>query len=223
MSLLLVEDELSLAVGLVDVLRVKGYEVDHVISGEEALELAGQREYRLVLLDASLPGMSGFEVLRHLRQRRSEVLVLMLTARGSEADRVLGFELGADDYVTKPFSLAELLGRIGAMLRRGAAVAEAPRNQLQFGALVADLDAYTLSNGEALPRRAFDILRLLSKRQGQVVSRDQLMDEVWGVEEAITHKTIHNLVARIRQQIESDPEQPRFLKTVHGVGYRLEL
>ncbi len=223
MSLLLVEDELSLAVGLVDVLRVKGYEVDHVVSGEEALERAGQRDYRLVLLDASLPGMSGFEVLRHLRQRRSEVMVLMLTARGSEADRVLGFELGADDYVTKPFSLAELLGRIGAMLRRGPAPSEAVRGTLQFGSLVADLEAYTLSNGEALPRRAFDILRLLSKRQGQVVSRDQLMDEVWGVEEAITHKTIHNLVARIRQQIESDPEQPRFLKTVHGVGYRLDL
>jgi two-component system response regulator RegX3 len=222
-SLLLVEDELSLAVGLVDVLRVKGYEVDHVVSGEEALERAGQRDYRLVLLDASLPGMSGFEVLRHLRQRRSEVMVLMLTARGSEADRVLGFELGADDYVTKPFSLAELLGRIGAMLRRGPAPSEAVRGTLQFGSLVADLEAYTLSNGEALPRRAFDILRLLSKRQGQVVSRDQLMDEVWGVEEAITHKTIHNLVARIRQQIESDPEQPRFLKTVHGVGYRLDL
>ncbi|ODT56789.1 hypothetical protein ABS71_21375 [bacterium SCN 62-11] len=223
MSLLLVEDELSLAVGLVDVLRVKGYEVDHAVTGEEGLEWARSRDYRLVLLDASLPGISGFEVLRQLRQAGSHSLVLMLTARGSEADRVLGFELGADDYVTKPFSLAELLGRIGALLRRGVPVVETTRSRLQFGPVTADLDAYTLSNGEVLPRRAFDILRLLSKCQGQAVTRDQLMDEVWGAEEAITHKTIHNLVARIRQQIESNPEQPRFLKTVHGVGYRLEM
>lgn len=224
MTLLLVEDELSLAVGLVDVLRVKGYQVDHAVTGEEALEWAARRAYRLVLLDASLPGQSGFEVLRQLRGGGNPgVLVLMLTARGSEADRVLGFELGADDYVTKPFSLAELLGRIAALLRRGGGAPESGRRRLQFGEVVVDLDAFTLSNGQLLPRRAFDILRLLARAQGQAVTRDSLMDEVWGPGEAITHKTVHNLVARIRQQIEVNPDQPRYLKTVHGLGYRLEM
>lgn len=219
--LLLVEDEPALAVGLVDVLRVKGYEVEHAASAEEAQQLLAGPDFRLLLLDASLPGQSGFELLKSLRARGQQVPVLMLTARGSESDRVLGFELGADDYVTKPFSLAELLGRIAALLRRCGPPPES--NRLQFGSVVVDLDAFTLSSGAILPRRAFDILRLLARQKGQAVSRDLLMDEVWGAEEAITLKTLHNLVAKIRQSIEADADQPQFLKTIHGVGYRLDL
>lgn len=212
--LLLVEDELSLAVGLVDVLRVKGYQVEHVVSGEEALALPG--EFALVLLDASLPGMSGFEVLRHWRQRDRQTPVIMLTARGSEADRVLGFELGVDDYVVKPFSLAELLGRIGALLRRCGV----PFNELRFGAVQVDLEAFVIKGRDiVLPTRAFQLLKQLYARRGQAVSRDTLMDEV----EQITLKTLNNLIVKLRQAIEENPEQPRYLKTVHGVGYRLDL
>ena len=214
MRLLLVEDEMSLAVGLVDVLRVKGYQVEHVVSVEEALQL--ESDFHLVLLDASLPGMSGFEVLRNLRGRGRQTPVIMLTARGSEADRVLGFELGVDDYVVKPFSLAELLGRIAALLRRCGS----PASLLQFGSVQVDLDAFVVKGREVtLPTRAFQLLKQLHSRKGQAVSRDTLMDEV----EQITLKTLNNLIVKLRQAIEENPDQPRYLKTVHGVGYRLDL
>ena len=219
MRLLLVEDEAAVALGLVDVLRVKGYEVEHVTTGEEALAAAGP--WDLILLDATLPGISGFQVLRQLRSRQDPTPVLMLTARATEADRVLGFELGVDDYVTKPFSLLELLGRIGAILRRTGTAP--PGNVLRLGAHSVDLERFTVNGAAGLPARAFRILGILAARQGQVVTRDALLDEVWGPEEAITLRTLNNLVVKIRQAIEVDPEQPRFLKTVHGVGYRLDM
>lgn len=215
MNLLLVEDTESLALGLSSVLRLKGYTVQHVATGEDALPLAPQSD--LVLLDAGLPGISGFDLLRQLREQGCTVPVLMLTARGEEVDRVLGFELGVDDYVVKPFSVAELLGRIGALLRRAAPATRV----LQFGSVQVDLERFT-AGGEALPARACDILRVLASRRGQAVTKDQLMDEVWGTGETITLKTVHNLIVRIRQLIEKNPENPQFLKTVHGVGYRLD-
>jgi len=216
--ILLVEDEPAVAIGLVDVLRVKGYGVEHVTTGEEAL--AAPRA-DLILLDGTLPGMTGFDVLRELRQRGDHTPVIMLTARATEMDRVLGFELGVDDYVTKPFSLAELLGRIGAVLRRTQVVAS---SVLRLGPVSLDLERFTVSGRDVtLPAKAFQILKLLASRSGQVVTRDELMDEVWGAEEAITLRTLNNLVVKIRQAIESNPEEPVFLKTVHGVGYRLDL
>ena len=224
--LLLVEDEPSLAVGLVDVLRVKGYEVDHVTTGEEALLKASAGGYGLLLLDAMLPGISGFDVLRRLRERNDAIPVIMLTARGTEMDRVLGFELGVDDYVTKPFSLLELLGRIAALLRRASAPPPVSASILRFGPVHVDLERFTAAgpDGElTLPARAFEILRTLAARHGQVVTRDALMDGVWGVDESITLRTLNNLIVKIRQAIEVNPEEPSFLKTVHGVGYRLEL
>lgn len=219
--ILLVEDEPSLAMGLLDVLRVKGYQVDHVESGEAALAQAGP--YALVLLDAMLPGISGFDVLRKLRDRKSTAAVIMLTSRGTEMDRVLGFELGVDDYVTKPFSLLELLGRIGAVLRRGAPAVE---NRLQMGDVTVDLQSFQVHRGGqelTLPARGFDVLKVLAARSGQVISRDDLMDAVWGAEESITLRTLNNLMVKIRQAIEVNPEEPRYLKTVHGVGYRLDV
>lgn len=214
--ILLVEDEPAVAVGLVDVLRVKGYEVHHVPTGEEAL---GAPERDLILLDATLPGMTGFDVLRKLREQGDATPVIMLTARATEMDRVLGFELGVDDYVTKPFSLLELLGRIGAVLRRTQVA-----TTLKIGSTTLDLERFTIVGKVAtLPAKAFQLLKLLAERRGQVVTKDQLMDEVWGVEEAITLRTLNNLIVKIRQVIEPTPEEPAFLKTVHGVGYKLEL
>ncbi len=214
--ILLVEDEPAVAIGLVDVLRVKGYDVTHVTTGEEALQEAHKD---LLLLDATLPGMTGFDVLKKLRERGDATPVIMLTARTTEMDRVLGFELGVDDYVTKPFSLLELLGRIGAVLRR----TQAPTT-LKIGSITLDLERFTIVGKDAtLPAKAFQLLRLLADRRGQVITKDQLLDQVWGVDEAITLRTLNNLIVKIRQVIEPTPEEPAFLKTVHGVGYKLEL
>ena len=213
-KILLVEDELDLANGLVDVLRLKGYTVDHADSAERARELhpAG---YDLLLLDVSLPGISGFDLLRSLAQKPATI---MLTSRSSEMDKVIGFELGIEDYVTKPFSLLELLARIQVVLRRIA-----PSQTLQFGAIQLDLERFTVKGREiTLPSKAFDMLKVLHGRRGQAVSRDELIDGVWGVDENVTQRTLNNLIVKIRQAIEADPEQPKHLLTVHGVGYRLE-
>lgn len=226
--LLLVEDEDSLAVGLVDVLAVKGYQVRRESRGDEGMARALEGGYNLLLLDAELPGASGFEILRAVRAKGDNVPVLMLTARKTEMDRVLGFELGADDYVTKPFSLLELLGRIAAILRRGGAAptpaAPSPK-PLRLGQATLDLERFTAHrDGEpvALPSKAFDVLRVLLARQGKVVTRDVLIDEAWGTEVGVTLRTLNNVIVKIRQAIEPSPEDPRHLKTVHGVGYRLE-
>lgn len=240
--LLLVEDEDSLAIGLVDVLRLKGYEVERASSGEEALQMLGQQRFHLVLCDVSLPQMNGFEVLKWIRQQPAlaDLSVIMLTSRSTEMDRVLGFELGADDYVTKPFSLLELLGRIAARLRRGALPLGAIKsdsssplslegsasreNRLVFAGVTVDLDAFRLSNSResTLPTKAFEILKVLAARPNCAVDKDTLFDLVWGDDQAVSLKTLNNLVVKIRQAIEPEPERPRYLVTVHGVGYRLD-
>ena len=227
--ILLIEDEDSLAVGLVDVLSLKGYDVHRESRGDLGLKMALAESFDLILLDGELPGLSGFEILKSLREAKRETRVLMLTARKTEMDRVLGFELGADDYVTKPFSLAELLGRIKAILRRNSSPAKSEASaplEVSFGDVVVDLDRFTIRKEKAelnLPARAFEILRCLVESEGQVLSRDTLTDSVWGPEEAITLRTLNNLVVKIRQVIEPNPEQPQYLKTVHGVGYRLDV
>jgi len=214
-KILLVEDELDLANGLVDVLRLKGYQVDHADTAEKAREL-NPCGYDLLVLDVSLPGQSGFELLRSLPQAPATI---MLTSRSSEMDKVIGFELGIEDYVTKPFSLLELLARIQVVLRRSGHT-----RTLQFGPVQLDLERFSVSGREVtLPAKAFDLLKVLHQRRGQAVTRDELIDGVWGVNENVTQRTLNNLIVKIRQAIESDPEQPKHLLTVHGVGYRLEM
>lgn len=264
-NILLVEDEPSLAIGLIDMLKIKGYDVEHVESGEAAWESLQTGLFDLVLLDASLPGISGFEVLKRLRGQNDITPVIMLTARGTESDRVLGFELGTDDYVVKPFSLLELLGRIAALLRRhqrtapapglspGPQIPDVPRSFaetcaaptrvairvpaapkatpadswiLHFEDVTVDLKAFTIRKGTqslTLPTKAFELLRCLAENANSVVDRDQLMDHTWSPEDAITLRTLNNLVVKVRAAIEPLPDQPKFLKTVHGVGYRLEI
>lgn len=230
-TILLVEDEDSLAIGLADVLEARGYSVVRVEAGESALELLNREFFDLVLLDVELPGMSGLDVLKRLREQGSEVRVLMLTARGSELDKVVGFERGADDYVAKPFSLAELLGRIQALLRRSpsylpdtAPASEA--NLLELGEASVDFRRFKVKRqGEeldGLPSKLFPLLECLYNRRGEVVTRDELIDAVWGEEECVTVRTLNNLIVKIRQAIERTPDNPRYLVTVHGVGYRLE-
>lgn len=226
--ILLVEDEDSLATGLVDVLTLKGYRVDRAATGPEGLALALQGDYELILLDVELPGLSGFEILKQLRLQGLPTRVLMLTSRDSEVDRVLSFELGVDDYVSKPFSLSELLGRIKALLRRSLQLSNSPQasDTIRFHQTVIDLEAFRVLRGEEelkLPSKAFAVLKHLLGNLGQAVSRDELIDAVWGEDETITQRTLNNLVVKIRQAIEKVPEEPIFLKTVHGVGYRLDL
>jgi DNA-binding response OmpR family regulator len=225
--ILLVEDEDSLATGLVDVLTLKGYRVDRAADGPEGLAMALQGGYELVLLDVELPGLSGFEILRELRLQGRPTRVLMLTSRDTEVDRVLSFELGVDDYVSKPFSLSELLGRIKALLRRSLQVSDSPTgaDSIRFHETEIDLEAFRVVRGEEelkLPSKAFAVLKHLMGKVGQAVSRDELIDAVWGEDEYVTQRTLNNLVVKIRQAIEKKPEDPSFLKTVHGVGYRLD-
>lgn len=227
--ILLVEDEDSLATGLVDVLSVKGYQVERAADGRRGLEMALNGGYDLILLDVELPGLSGFEILKELRGGGNSSRVLMLTSRTSEVDRVLSFELGVDDYVSKPFSLSELLGRIKALLRRSlemtGVAASSLSSELKFHETVVDLEACRMVRGGEelkLPTKAFAVLQYLLEKEGQVVSRDELIDAVWGEEEYITQRTLNNLVVKIRQAIEKKPEEPVFLKTVHGLGYRLD-
>ncbi len=226
--LLVVEDEPSMLKGLMDVLAVKGYQAESAMRGDDALRMAMTGDFDLILLDVMLPGLSGFDVLRQLRDAGKRTPVMLLTAKNTEMDKVLGFELGVDDYVTKPFSLLELLGRIGALLRRSAPAPtpEAEETVIRFGAATVDLKRYLLTrDGKPLelPAKAFEVLKVLHEKQGEVVSRDTLMDEVWGDEAFLNQRTVNNLVVKIRQAIEVDAAEPRHLKTVHGVGYRLDL
>ena len=209
-------------------LRKEAMTIKHAYDGMSGMKLVRELRPNLILLDVELPGLNGFEILKAVREAGGDSRILMLTARGSELDRVLGFEYGVDDYVCKPFSLAELLGRIKALLRRSLALEGPPQQEksLVFGDVRVDLDGFkVIREGEEvrLPAKAFDLLRFLVEHSGEVVSRDQLIDRVWGEEECITQRTLNNLVVKIRQAIEQSADEPTFLKTVHGVGYRLDL
>ncbi len=226
-KLLIVEDEPVLLTGLEALLRTRRYQVETSARGDEGLEKAMQGDFDLVLLDVMLPGLSGFDVLKRLREQDCEVPVILLTARGDEMDRVLGFELGVDDYVTKPFSPMELLGRVAAVLKRARPVEKKPQDAsvLRFGPVEVDLERYAVSGAPdaEMPAKAFDILRALARTPGKAVNRNDLMDAVWGADEFLNERTLNNLVGRIRAVIEGDPRSPSFLKTIHGVGYRLDL
>lgn len=227
-NVLLVEDEPAMARGLVELLKTRQYNVELVTRGDHALDRILESSFDLILLDVMLPVLSGFEILRQMRQAKCKTPVILLTAKGAESDKVLGFELGTDDYVTKPFSPMELLGRIGAVIRR----TEKPQaslpelDTLEIGPTKIDFKAYVAIQGPTrvdLPSKCFDILRVLARTPGVALSRDQLMDAVWGEDEYISQRTLNNLIVKIRQAIEPDAGDPRYLKTVHGVGYRLDI
>ncbi|MBM3269463.1 MAG: response regulator transcription factor [Candidatus Sericytochromatia bacterium] len=228
-KILVVEDEAAIRRGLVEVLEAKGHEVDTAATGTDGLAKATDRERvpDLVLLDVMLPGMGGFDVLRRIRDVAPGLPIIMLTAKGQEVDRVRGFELGVDDYVVKPFSVMELLGRVAAVLRRsnGPAAIE-PELVVAIGLATVDFDRMTLVREGAsreLAAKGFDLLRCLLRHKGKVVSRDTIMDEVWGQDSVLNTRTIDNYVVKIRQLVEPDPNNPRHLHTVHGAGYRLDL
>jgi DNA-binding response OmpR family regulator len=221
--ILIVDDEPAIVRGLEDNLRFEGYETLSATSGEEGLTRALGEAPDLVLLDIMMPRLSGWDVCRELRRRGVDVPVIMLTARGEEVDRVLGLELGADDYITKPFSLRELLARVRAVLRRPG-----PRQRMEtfaFGDVRIHLRARQVFKGGQevrLTRKEFELLRFLVEHPGEVVTRDRLLDEVWGYEQFPTTRTVDTHVLRLRQKLETDPERPAHLLTVHGQGYRFQ-
>ena len=221
--ILIVEDDPAILRGLKDNLEFESYEVLTATDGETGCRLIREKNPDLVILDLMLPKLSGNELCRKVRADGVTTPILMLTARGEEGDQVLGLDLGADDYVTKPFSVRELLARIRALLRR----AQPPRglpDELRFDDVVVDFRRYEARKGEIvleLTRKEFGILRLMAARTGEVVTRDELLNEVWGYENYPTTRTVDNHIASLRTKFESDPSQPRHLLTVHGVGYKL--
>jgi DNA-binding response OmpR family regulator len=230
--ILVVEDEESIARILVDAFEARGYQVTWLDHGDLARERLAARHDDLVLLDVMLPGISGFDLLRGMRKAGNQAPVIMLTAKGSEPDRVLGFELGVDDYVTKPFSVLELLGRVKAVLRRVTPEPVSPAEPVPppvpatatIGPAVFDFRRLTVDGGlqaVTLSAKGFAVMEVLYGAKGNVVSRDALIDRVWGADDYINTRTIDNIIVRLRQLIELDPAEPRYLRTVYGVGYQL--
>jgi DNA-binding response OmpR family regulator len=226
--ILVVEDDPSIRLGLEDTLRAKGYEVEATPKGGVGAELASTGRFDLVILDVMLPDIDGFEVcrrIRGLRGRDARVPVIMLSARGAELDRVRGLEIGADDYVTKPFSLMELIARVASVLRRAQGGTPEPET-LTFGEIVVDFPrqvAHKSGQRLDLPPRAFAILKVFARRPGEVVSRQLLLDEAWGYEAYPNTRTVDNHLVKLRKAIEDEPDRPRWLLTVHGVGYKLDV
>ncbi len=222
--ILVVEDEISYSDPLSYLLRKEGYEVAVAETGPEGLEEFERGGADLVLLDLMLPGLDGVEVCRVLRQR-SNVPVIMLTAKDSEVDKVVGLEIGADDYVTKPYSSRELLARVKAVLRRGSEPEDLLPSTLQGGPVRMDVERHvvTVSGTEvSLPLKEFDLLELLLRNAGRVLTRMQLIDRVWGSDYVGDTKTLDVHVKRLRAKIEPDPARPRHIVTVRGLGYRFE-
>jgi two-component system alkaline phosphatase synthesis response regulator PhoP len=223
--ILVVEDNANLAYGLATSLELEGHEVVLADEGAAGLRAALEQRPDLVILDLMLPGMDGYRVLRALREAGETVPVLILTARGEEADKVLGFRLGADDYVTKPFGLLELLARVAALLRRAARrpAAAAPET-VRFGEVEVDPGSRLVRRrGEEVPLtpKEFDLLWALLRRKGGVAARLELLAEVWGHRAAVMTRTVDMHVAQLRRKLEDDPAEPRHIVTVWKAGYRL--
>jgi two-component system alkaline phosphatase synthesis response regulator PhoP len=221
-EVLIIEDEEAILLALEDDLRAEGYEVASAMDGPSGLRKAEEHAYDLILLDIMLPGLNGFEVCKRLRQARVTTPILILTAKSQEIDKVLGLELGADDYVTKPFSRRELLARVKAILRRRANQPER-LDACSFGDVEVDFNRYQARKaGQAvhLTRLEYDLLRFLIERKEGVVSRDEVLEEVWEDATAVYPRTVDTHVARLRKKLEDDPGDPRHILGVRGVGYR---
>jgi two-component system, OmpR family, alkaline phosphatase synthesis response regulator PhoP len=224
--ILVVEDNENLAYGLATSLELDGHEVEVAGDGRAGLERARQGHPDLVILDLMLPEMDGYRVLKALREGGATVPVILLTAKGEEADKVLGFRIGADDYVTKPFGMLELLARVGALLRRAGRPASGAAPEVErFGEVEVNLAAHTVTRGGdpvALAPKEFEVLAVLLRRRGAVVSRLDLLEEVWGHRGAFVTRTVDVHVSELRRKLERDPANPSHIVTVRKVGYRLE-
>jgi DNA-binding response OmpR family regulator len=223
--ILIVEDDTAIAIALEDDLRLEGYDVEVARDGEAAIKRAREAEFDLIVLDVMLPKKDGFDVCRELRRTGVASMILLLTARTAETEKVLGLDLGADDYMTKPYSPKELRARIRALLRRttretgGAAALNFGDCELDFGRG----ELRRAGRAVATTPLEFKLLGLMVRRAGRVLTRRVLIDEVWGKETAITERVVDNQIANLRKKIEPSPESPRYLKSVRGIGYRFDL
>jgi two-component system alkaline phosphatase synthesis response regulator PhoP len=225
--LLIVEDEPGLVMALTQRLSSEGYELATAEDGERGLALGLNEPFDVIILDLMLPRKNGFDVCRDLRRRGIETPIIMLTARGQVVDKVVGLKLGADDYLTKPFAMMELLARVEALLRRSASTSSNVRDRLsevhQFGTLRVDFRRTLVTRNNKpvnVSAREFKLLRYLIEHSGATVSRDELLNEVWGYNTATTTRTVDVHVSSLRQKIEDDPRHPKSIVTIHGFGYR---
>lgn len=222
-KILIIEDEEDLVKGLKLNLVDEGYEVDYALNGNEGLRKALKEKPDLILLDLMLPGMNGLEICKELRQNKMDIPILMLTAKGEEIDKVIGLEMGADDYISKPFSIRELLARVKAHLRRENRGAETIPGVIHLESAKIDFEHYKIirKNDETdLTSLEVDVLRFLIQQDGKVVTRDELLDKIWGYEKYPTTRTIDNHILKLRKKIEIDPNHPRHILTIYGGGYR---
>ncbi len=223
-TILVIEDESDLIVGLEDAFEFEGYEVHDANSGERGIELAEQLEPDLVILDLMLPGMNGYHVCEELRRRDRAMPILILSALSQESEVVRGLEAGADDYVTKPFSVAELLARVRTIFRRMQAVSRRGSSTVSLGDARVDVDAHTAEvDGTRVELSFYEtaILALLDERRGEPVSRDEILDAVWGLDANPTNRTVDNFIMKLRRKLESDPASPKHILTIYGQGYKL--
>ncbi len=224
-KVLVVEDEEGLILTLSDRLQSEGFDVEIARDGEEGLAKASSESFDLIVLDVMMPKKNGFDVCRDLRKQGVDIPILMLTAKGETIDKVLGLKLGADDYLTKPFEIMELLARIEALLRRSPISRENLNSidKFTFGSITIDFKkAEVIKNKDEVDLSAmeFKLLQFLIENQGSVHSRDELLDEVWGYDAMPTTRTVDVHIAWLRQKLETNPKRPRFIQTVHGLGYK---
>lgn len=222
-KILIIEDEEDLVKGLKINLVDEGYEVDYALNGKVGFEKALKEKPDLILLDIMLPGMNGLEICKELRANKLDIPILMLTAKGEEIDKVIGLEMGADDYISKPFSIRELMARVKAHLRRENRGGETIPGVVHLGSMTIDFEHFKIihRNEEIdLTSLEVDVLRFLMQQNGKVVSRDMLLDKIWGYEKFPTTRTIDNHILKLRKKIEIDPNHPRHILTVYGGGYR---
>ncbi|MHB8578652.1 MAG: response regulator transcription factor [Ignavibacteriaceae bacterium] len=225
--ILIVEDEPNMVLGLKDNFELEGYKVETAREGESGLKKILDNTYDLIILDVMLPNISGFEICKTVRKKGNDTPIILLTARGEELDRVLGLELGADDYVTKPFSVRELIARIKAILRRRENAIqpnEKSNKDIKIGKLVVNFASYNAFNDEGsvqMSYKEFEILNLLWSKKNYTVSRDEILRVVWGFDENPTTRTVDNFIVKLRQKVEENPDRPKTILTVHGIGYKV--
>lgn len=225
-KILIVEDEHNMRLGLKDNLEFEGYYVELAENGEEGLNKILDNKYDLIILDVMMPKMSGFDVCKNARKSGVTTPIILLTAKGEEIDKVLGLELGADDYVTKPFSVRELIARVKAILRRSENLSLSEIKLIKIGKLEVDFNGYKAISGKKdvqMSHKEFEILHYLWKKKNTTVSRDDLLTEIWGYVETPTTRTVDNFILKLRQKIEINPNHPKIILTVHGVGYKMVL
>ena len=222
--ILVVEDDISILMGLKDNIIAEGYEVDTTVNGVDGLKLASEKEFDLLILDVMLPGMNGFEICKKIKKEKPLLPIIMLTARSSEMDKIAGLDYGADDYMTKPFSLSELLARIRAILRRAYPLKK-ELEQFSFGNVKIDLkkmQAYVNAKEIKFTGKEFAIMEYFIRHSGEVVHRHDLLNEVWGYNAIPSTRTVDNFILDIRKKIELTPSSPKYIVSISGVGYRFQ-